>query len=730
MGLGRRCLACATAGLIAFGTIAWVGETAQAANVVDLPMTVANSSGLSAPMYVTMVGHINDASGVSSPEGYLDANGTFHVFPTGSVGTPSPAPDVSIAGPVPGTASIVDIPFGFSGRMYYSFGAPVGFRLVVGTDGRNGLVQPVPWDPNAFDSQIDVDFDFIELSYSPWGLYLNSTQVDGMVIPASVGVTDSGGNVMRSGVTVESMSSIAATLAGIPGFENAVQTNGGVLRLVSPAKLVESDRMEDDYLQPYLDNVWAKYAGGSTLTVQPWEEQPAKIFTGTVVNGKFVFKDTSGAVVAQLDQPTTADVWRCDGALASPNNDTIGPITRSLCADLNRGTLGSQPVSPAADPATYYRPTERNEGLFNHYSAVVHEAMRDGHAYGFAFDDVAHQESLVHASSPVAASFDVLPRATGGPGITGSATGIGGTPTNSGATSSGTAAGTRELTINLITASPGYAYLTLGAGTTSGQVTIAVDGGTPATASVLGAGTSRVDFKASAGTHTVVVVSSGKLGDASLQVPGSGTTTAPSTDVGMAATIPGVSTVASGADGSREVTINLATASPGYAYLTLGAGSTAGQLTISVDGNNPRTASVLGAGTSRVDLVAGPGTHVVTVTSTGMLGDLSIDVPGSSPAAAPSSSVEPQPIPTSPTGSGAQQLTVDLSAPSPGYAWITLPVGTTPGVVTVTVNGVSATIAVLGPTTARVDFAAAAGTHVVTVTSTGSLGLGTAIQVG
>ena len=727
---GRRILAGAAAGLLVIGTMPWVGAAAQAAELVDLPMTVANSSGRSAPMHVAIVGHMNDANGVPSVEGYLDANGTFHAFPTGGAGTPTPAPDVSIAGPAAGTASIVDIPFGFSGRMYYSFGKPVQFRLVVGTDGRNGVVQPVPWDPTAVDSQVDVDFDFVELSYSPWGLYLNSTQVDGMVIPASVGVTSSGGSVMRSGVTVEAMSSIAATLAGIAGFENAVQTDGGVLRLVSPAKLVESGRMEADYLQPYLDNVWAKYASGSTLTVQPWEGQPAKVFTGIVVDGKFVFRDTTGAVVARLDQPTTADVWRCDGALASPNNATIGPITRSLCADLNRGTLGSEPVSPASDPATYYRPTEENEGLFNHYSAVVHEAMQDGHAYGFAFDDVVHQESLVHARSPVAASVDVLPRATGGPGITGGATGSGSTPTTSGAAGPNAADGARALTINLVTASPGYAYLTLGTGTTSGQVIVAVDGGTPSTASVLGAGTSRVDFTAGAGTHTVVVTSTGKLGDVSLQVPGSDAANTPSPGGEMAAPVSGVSTVGSATGGSRDVTINLTTASPGYAYLTLGAGSTPGRLTISVDGDNPRSASVLGAGTTRVDLAAGPGTHVVTVTSTAQLGDVTLVVPGTGPPAAPPSSEPSTPTPMSPAASGAQQLTVDLFAPSPGYAWITLPAGTTPGIVTVTVDGTSATIAVLGPTTARVDFPAAAGSHAVTVTSTGSLGMGTTIQVG
>jgi hypothetical protein len=35
----------------------------------------------------------------------------------------------------------------------------------------------------------------------------------------------------------------------------------------------------------------------------------------------------------------------------------------------------------------------------------VHANMKDGKAYGFAFDDVTGQESLVHSGGPVKASI-------------------------------------------------------------------------------------------------------------------------------------------------------------------------------------------------------------------------------------------------------------------------------------------------------------------------------------
>lgn len=713
-----RLLAATVAGALAGATALAGAVPAQAAARPPVPLTVANSSGSPERMFVTVVGHLVDAGAVPGPEGYLAADGSFVPFPSGGTGAPTPAPDVSMDGPTTGSAAEVPVPFGFSGRMYYSFGEPVGFRLVSGADGRTGLVQPVPWAPESPDSEVDVDFDFVELSYTSWGLYLNSTQVDGMVIPASVAVTSTDGEITRTGVTTEAVSAIAQRLAGVPGFAASVQTDGGVLRLVNPTKLVESGRMDADYLDTYVDNVWDAYAGGASLRVQPWKDRPTDVFTGTVVDGRFVFRDTAGAVVASFDRPTTADVWRCDGALSSPNDAAVGPIARSLCADLNRGVLGSQPVSPATDPDTYYRTNPVNEGLFNHYSAAVHAAMQDGAAYGFAFDDVAGQESLVHSPTPRAASVDVLPRATGGRGITGPA--VRGEETASAAGPSGSS---RTLQVSLGADSPGYAHLTLGPGTTAGLVSITVDGARPTVASVGGPGTSRVDLVASAGERMVTVTSTGMLGSVALHVPGTaGAAVPPATGP-----VPTAPTPTPPSARVRVLPVTLATASPGYAHLTFGAGTAPGLVAVSVDSGAPRTASVTGPGTIRVDLAAGPGSHIVTVSSTGDLGEVSIQVPGTDQL--PGSPAVP-PVPAPPAAPGVQRLTLTLSAPSPGYGWITLPSGTAPGIVTVTVAGVSSTIAVSGPTTTRVNMAAGPGTHEVTVTSTGALGAGVTLAVG
>jgi hypothetical protein len=114
------------------------------------------------------------------------------------------------------------------------------------------------------------------------------------------------------------------------------------------------------------------------------------------------FTDAGGAQVAAMTKPTTANVWGCDGRLAAPNDVVVGPIARSLCAAVQRGTLGTQPVEPSTDPATFYR----NEPV-NLYNKLIHDAMVDGKAYAFAFDDVANQESLVHSGDPVAIGITI-----------------------------------------------------------------------------------------------------------------------------------------------------------------------------------------------------------------------------------------------------------------------------------------------------------------------------------
>ena len=372
----------------------------------SLPFSISNESGKSGTLYVYALGHMLSTDGKPGANGYLDEEGGFHAFAPTHSEAPIPTEDTSIAGPEVGSTLTTAIPFGFSGRLYYSWGKKLTFSKVRDALGVTNLVQPVPWEPDSAVSQVDVDFDWVEMSYTQWGLYLNSTQVDMLSSPASVTATNSEGTVTR-GIFSVGLHEIAADVTSIPGYEKSMQTAGGVDRLLNPSKLVQTNRMDANYLTPYIDTVWEKYSTES-LVVRPWEYRPDETFTGTVVDGEFKFRNSSGGEIAIFKKPSTADVLACDGALSAPNDEQVGPIARSLCADFNRGVLGSQPISPALDESTFYHDNTTNHGLYNHYSAAIHKHAADGKAYAFAFDDVAHQESLVHKNNPTAAGITLL----------------------------------------------------------------------------------------------------------------------------------------------------------------------------------------------------------------------------------------------------------------------------------------------------------------------------------
>src|SRR6478735_8472124 len=94
-----------------------VTPAAEAVGPDRLPFTLTNSSGRSEAVYVYVLG-TNLSTGRL---GYVNAGGTFTAWPAGS-NPPSPAPDVSIAGPGNGGSTTIQVPRGLSGRVYFSLG--------------------------------------------------------------------------------------------------------------------------------------------------------------------------------------------------------------------------------------------------------------------------------------------------------------------------------------------------------------------------------------------------------------------------------------------------------------------------------------------------------------------------------------------------------------------------------------------------------------------------------
>jgi hypothetical protein len=280
-----------------------------------------------------------------------------------------------------------------------SFGRKLDFRLTAG-----GLVQPAPWaggDPNH-----DILFDWSEFTLDNGGLFLNSSQVDMFAVPHVVSVTNGAGTTIRTGeVKSGGRQRVIDTIKGSPDFAKSVVTraDGTVLRVLAPGKAADAGLMSPTYLDPYISSAWNAYAT-KVLTVVPFTDRPADKFLGRTSGNVLNFTDSTGATVASFTKPSTANVWGCDGALGAPNDQVVGPIARTLCAALQRGTLGRLDTQPSGTAADFYQ----GEPV-NLYNKAIHDNMIDGKAYAFAFDDVQNQESLVHDGDPRAAGITLTP---------------------------------------------------------------------------------------------------------------------------------------------------------------------------------------------------------------------------------------------------------------------------------------------------------------------------------
>ncbi|MEU6578453.1 glycoside hydrolase family 64 protein [Streptomyces sp. NPDC046805] len=358
---------------------------AAAALPDTIPLQVTNNSGRGDPVFLYDLG----TQLSTGQQGWADADGTFHAWPAGG-NPPTPAPDASIPGPAAGQSMTIRIPK-FSGRIYFSYGQKLVFKLTTG-----GLVQPAVQNPS--DPNRDILFNWSEYTLNDAGLWLNSTQVDMFSAPYAVGVRRSDGSLSETGhLKPGGYNGVLNALRGqAGGWGGLIQTrsDGTVLRALSPGHGLETGALPASVMDDYVNRVWQKYAT-STLTVTPFADQPNTVFSGRVSGGVMSFTDSSGAVVTSFQKPDADSVFGCHKLLDAPNDAVRGPISRTLCAGFNRSTLLTSSHQPDTDPADFYQ-----DAVTNHYARFVHTQMADGKAYAFAFDDVGGQESLVHDGGP------------------------------------------------------------------------------------------------------------------------------------------------------------------------------------------------------------------------------------------------------------------------------------------------------------------------------------------
>lgn len=368
--------------------------TADAAVPATIPLKITNNSGRGDAVFIYDLG----TNLTTGQQGWADANGTFHAWPAGG-NPPTPAPDASIAGPAAGQSSTIRIPK-FSGRIYFSYGQKLVFKLTTG-----GLVQPAvqnPTDPNR-----NILFNWSEYTLNDSGLWINSTQVDMFSAPYAVGVQRSDGTTASTGhLKSGGYTGFFNALRGQPGgWANLIQTrsDGTVLRALSPTYGIETGALPSTVMDDYINRVWSKYSS-STLTVTPFADQPNTKYYGRVSGNVMNFTNSSGAVVTTFQKPDAASIFGCYKYLDAPNDLVRGPISRTLCAGFNRSTLLVNPNQPDTTTANFYVDTVTNQ-----YARKIHAQMADGKAYAFAFDDVGAQESLVNDGNPQQAYLTLDP---------------------------------------------------------------------------------------------------------------------------------------------------------------------------------------------------------------------------------------------------------------------------------------------------------------------------------
>ena len=369
---------------------AGVPSTAHAAVPDTIPLKITNNSGRGEQVYVYNLG----TQLSTGRQGWADASGTFHPWPAGG-NPPTPAPDASITGPAAGQSTTIRVPK-FSGRIYFSYGQKLVFKLTTG-----GLVQPAVQNPS--DPNRNILFNWSEYTLNDSGLWLNSTQVDMFSAPYSVGVRRADGGTTSTGrLKAGGYNAVLNTLRGQSGgWGNLIQTrsDGTVLRALSPLYGLETGALPASVMDGYINRVWQKYSG-STLTVTPFTDQPGVKYFGRVSGDVMNFTNGSGAVVTSFQKPDASSVFGCHRKLDAPNDQVRGPISRTLCAGFNRSTLLTNPNQPDSGSGGFYK-----DSVTNHYARAIHAQMADGKAYAFAFDDVGNHESLVHDGNPSEASL-------------------------------------------------------------------------------------------------------------------------------------------------------------------------------------------------------------------------------------------------------------------------------------------------------------------------------------
>jgi hypothetical protein len=368
---------------------------AAASTASTLAVNLVNNTG-SETVYAYVTGLAIDNNNALM---LLEADGQTPYYPSSPSGTNSAIP-VNCAIPLNasgGAPRQITIPHLAGARIWFSIGSPLTFRLNPGP----ALVEPSVTNPS--DPNINVQWDFAELTFNAAQVFANISMVDFVCLPISLGLTDSaGGQQTVAGLpnggldTVCSGLSAQASMDGQGWNQLIVTSSGENLRALSPTNgIVMNSSLLAGYYDGYVNQVWSQYSA-ATLSVDT--QASYGTVTGQVSGGQLTF---SG--IGSFGQPSAADIFGCNSGPFNPagmSGEMLAILPR-LAAAFNRSTLLTDSNQPDGEnPASYYA-----NAITNHYARIVHATSQDHRGYAFPYDDVAptggaDQSGAVSSGSP------------------------------------------------------------------------------------------------------------------------------------------------------------------------------------------------------------------------------------------------------------------------------------------------------------------------------------------
>lgn len=297
-------------------------------------------------------------------------------------------------------ASYVYLPDIESGRMYLSYGEPIYITFNNAADGTIGYAGPDlnnPSDPNR-----DTLFEFAEFTVTDKEYWGNTTRVDFFSFPVVTRLVGQGGFDNRPGdydvydKTVGDLGTrdqiFSAYKSSAPEIWKSLADDK---RIMAPCKgSFNEGKANAHYFDAYINEFWDKYSR-ETLVFKC----EAGTFRGKVNGDRMLFTKDGDNGTYTVYKPTTQHVLEGKGNFDRGNSTEL-VIEAQLCAAFNRGV--------ATDPANYQNPSAYyKNSTYNYYSAFMHQYSINNHSYGFCYDDVNDQSTLLHYTNPTALVIDL-----------------------------------------------------------------------------------------------------------------------------------------------------------------------------------------------------------------------------------------------------------------------------------------------------------------------------------